>query len=87
MLRSIIISSTSQNVFGETSNFSVEAAAAAELSLRLMIGPKKFSWPEDNSGSELCRIRFLSLAVPSKILPHTTSSEQWYPAKFWENVH
>ena len=35
---------------------------------------KTFSWPEDNSGSELCRIRFLSCCCLD--LPHHHASHQ-----------
>ena len=67
----------------ETSNFSTRADDWCQLQPPRS---KTFSWPEDNSGSELCRIRFLSCCLD---LPHhhpshrrTTSPEQWYPAKF-----
>ena len=94
LLQNSIIISTSQNVDSTTTK--------RQISLpELMIGArqqprpprsKTFSWPEDNSGSELCRIRFLSCCWFCLDLPHhhdpshrrccTTSPEQWYPAKF-----
>ena len=71
----------------ETSNFSTRRADDWCQQQPRPPRFKTFSWPEDNSGSELCRIRFLSCCCLD--LPHhhpshrrTTSPEQWYPAKF-----